>query len=321
MDLKSLLPKYEAQIKSDFEYVFTIFTPVYNRANTIKRVFDSLKNQTYKNFELVIINDGSTDNSHEVITDLVNSSNFPIQYINNTENRHKLFCMFQAVKLAKGEFFLTLDSDDACVNDALETFKKVYDDIPDNLKEQVCSLTSLCKDQYGNLIGEKFESDLYYSSTFKNMIANKYSFEKWGFTKTQVLKGIKINDYIYSKGLIPEGTIWNLLSKENFKTLYFNKILRIYYIDTENSLSSGHIENNALGRALYSLANINWFYKTYLLKNPILFLKQIYLLLLASKYLEYSRHVYSKAIDSILISIIFNCCWPFRKLITTKPLT
>lgn len=48
-------------------YFFTIFTPCYNGAKFIHRVFKSVASQTYKNFEWIIINDGSTDNSDEII--------------------------------------------------------------------------------------------------------------------------------------------------------------------------------------------------------------------------------------------------------------
>ncbi len=321
MDIKSLIPRYTAQPENLYDYTFTVFTPVYNRADTIKRVFDSLEKQTFKDFELLIINDGSTDNSHAGIETLIKECSFPVRYINNKENKHKMACLLQGVELAKGKFFLTFDSDDECTEDALEVFKNTYDAIPDDKKDSVCSLTCLCKDQFGSLVGEKFDTDLYYSSTFGNMIQNRYKNEKWGFTKTDVLKGVFINDYLFAKGYIPEGVIWNLLSKEGFKTLYFNNILRIYYIDTENNISSGHIKNNALGLAIYSLGNINWFYKDYFFKNPILFLKQVYLLLLSSKYLSFKRYEYSKAIESIFFRLIFNVCWPFRFLITPKSIS
>lgn len=321
MDLKSLLPTYSKQTPGTYDYTFTVFTPVYNRADTIKRVFDSLEKQTFRDFELLIINDGSTDNSSNVIEQLISSCNFPVRYINNLENKHKMACLLQGVNLAKGEFFLTFDSDDECTEDALEIFKKTYDAIPDERKDSVCSLTCLCKDQFGNLVGEKFDTDLYYSSTFGNMVIDRYKSEKWGFTKTDVLKGVSINEFMFAKGYIPEGVIWNLFSRENYKTLYFNDILRIYYIDTENNISSGQIKNNALGLAIYSLANANWFYKQYLHKNPTLFLKQVYLLLLSSKYLDFKRTEYIHAIESKFLKLTFNLCWPFKKLITAKPLS
>lgn len=321
MEINKLIPTFKKHHPEHYDYCFTVFTPVYNRADTVDRVFKSLELQSFKDFELLIINDGSTDGSHDVIESLIKTCSFPVRYINNSKNRHKMACLMQGIGLANGEFFLPFDSDDECTRDALKVFKETYDAIPDQLKQTVSSVTCLCKDQFGDIIGEKFDSDLLYSSTFENMVNDRYKSEKWGFTKTNVLKGIKIDEQLFSKGYIPEGVIWNLLSKEGFKTLYFNKVLRIYYVDTEGNISSGHIKNNALGLAVYSLANTNWFYKKYFSKNPILFFKQIYLLLLASKYLEIKRSEYSKSIKSTFLKIIFSLCWPIRVLITSKPLS
>ena len=321
MDLNLLIPTYDKQKTGIYNYKFTVFTPVYNRADTFERVYNSLKSQTFDNFEWVIINDGSTDNSHEVIESIIKLCTFPVRYIKNTENQHKMACLLQGINLAKGEFFLPFDSDDECTSDALEVFNDVYESIPEKIKDSISSVTCLCKDQYGDLVGEKFDTDLLYSSTFDNMVLNRYKSEKWGFIKTDVLKGVSVNNLLFSKGYIPEGTIWNLLSKEGYKTLYFNKILRIYYIDTVGNISSGNIKNNALGLAIYSLANINWFFKKYFFKNPILFLKQLYLLLLASKYLEFKRQNYSTNIKSSFLRLLFNLLWPFRAIITEKPLS
>lgn len=317
MKLKSLIPYFKEEISANsFEYRFTVFTPVYNRAKTIHRVFNSLNNQTFKDFELVIINDGSKDNSHEVILDLIKTATFKVNYINNSENKHKMGCFVQAIELAKGEFMLPLDSDDECTGDALEIFNNTYINIPDNLKDKISSVTALCKDQFGNLVGEKFEVSPYFSSTFQNMLDNKYDKEKWGFTKTDVLKHVVINPELYAKGYIPEGILWCLLSKSGYQTCYFNSVLRIYYIDeNDQNISSGSFKNNALGLAVYSLSILNWFQSKFF-KNPKLFLKWIYYLLLSSKHLSYNRVDYSKALDSWFFKLVFIAFWPIRKQIT-----
>ena len=67
MDLKHLLPYYSNKRDSNFEYTFTVFTSVYNRATTVKRVFNSLNKQTFKDFELIIIDDGSVDDTEKII--------------------------------------------------------------------------------------------------------------------------------------------------------------------------------------------------------------------------------------------------------------
>lgn len=316
MNLKMLLPTYSPMnSSSDFNYKFTVFTPVYNRSNTVHRVFESLEKQTFKNFELLIINDGSTDNSHETIKDLISKASFNICYINNKQNRHKMACMMQGVELAKGEFFLSLDSDDECVENALEVFFKRYNSIPLEKLSKISGVTCLCMDPNHHLIGEKFNKQPLYSSSFENRLNSSDLLEKWGFTKTDVLRGISINPEIYSEGYIPEGVIWNLIAKHQYKTLYTNDVLRIYYFDSDNRISNQDHEKDAFGMMIFSLCLLNWFYKDYFWENPRLFLLRIYALLRASNFLKFKWQDYVNAIDSNKIKLITTICWPIRKLL------
>ena len=58
----------------------TIFTPTYNRAHTLPRLFDSLVNQTNYEFEWLIVDDGSTDDTEEIVKTFI-TEKFPIRYI------------------------------------------------------------------------------------------------------------------------------------------------------------------------------------------------------------------------------------------------
>ncbi len=315
MSLKDLLPTYKKHEAISFKYTFTVFTPVYNRADTLARVFKSLNAQTFRDFELVMINDGSTDNSHEVALELMKTANFEINYINNDKNQHKMACFMEAIDVAKGEFILPFDSDDACVADALAVFKEEYDSIPSDKKSNISAVTCLCKDQFGNLVGEEFPVSPHYSNTFKQKLNYPNASEKWGFTKTEVLRGIQINPAIFSHGLIPESLIWELIAKQGFETKYVNKILRTYYIGTPNSLSIQNHKKDALGMAVYSLSILNWYYKSYLTKGPKLFAKRVYTLLRASQYLDFSLTQYQQVIQSRILKFCFTIGWPFKRLL------
>ncbi|MEO8933902.1 MAG: glycosyltransferase family 2 protein [Xanthomarina sp.] len=314
MNLKKLLPSYSSLEKpSEFDYKFTVFTPLFNRANTIHRVFDSLEKQTYKDFELLIINDGSKDNSHEIVQELISKSKMNIQYINNEENRHKMACIVQGTELAKGEFFLPLDSDDECVENALEILLERYNSIPNEKKSSISGVTCLCKNQHGNLIGEYFKTIPLYSSSFENRLNELNLEEKWGFVKMDILRGISINPELYSKGYIPEGILWNLIAKHDYKTLYTNDVLRIYHLDTANRISKLDHKGDAFGMMIFSLCILNWFYKDYFWKNPKLFLIRVYSLIRAAIFLDYKRKDYIQVIESFKIKALVNLSWPFKK--------
>lgn len=315
MNLRTLFPIYKTNTQFRPSCKFTVFTPFYNSEQTIHRVFNSLNNQTFKDFELILINDGSTDNSHEIVLELIETASFKVNYINNKENKHKMACLMQAVSLAKGDYFLPFDADDECSDNALEVFNYEFSIVTEPFKEHCITVTALCVDQNGENIGDKFPSNPLFSNTFKSHNIEGIKGEKWGFTKTEVLKGIYLNDYLYSKGLIPEGLLWNLLAKEGFITKYINVHLRVYYLNVENSISSSGIEKNALGAVIYNICNINWFYKGYRFKIPIYFLKCMYFFLQSSVFLDYKLKDYINAIDSKSMKALLIILWPLRRFL------
>ncbi|WP_178988429.1 glycosyltransferase family 2 protein [Winogradskyella schleiferi] len=316
MNFIDFIPTFNTEdIIENSEYRFSIFTPVYNRADTIHRVFDSLNSQTFTDFELILINDGSTDNSHQTILELLKTAKFKVNYINNAKNQHKMACYFQAIDLAQGEFLIILDSDDECVENALEVFSNSYDSIPENKKKMISGITAMCKDESGQVIGEKFPEYPYYSSTFRQNLYHPVVMERWGFTKTEILKRIKINPDMFAKGLIPEGLIWEFISSLGYETLYINEVLRIYYLDTHNRLSNRDHEKNSFGMAVYSLSVINWFSKDYFLKKPTYFLKRTYTLLRAAHYLNFKKQDYLRELPNITLRFLFNIGWHFKHLL------
>lgn len=314
MNLKSYTPVLNKPIiEQMFNYRFSVFTPVFNRADTIHRVFESLDKQTFKNFELIIINDGSTDNSHDVIKHLIKTAKFKVVYVNNKLNQHKMACFFQAINIAQGEFLLTLDSDDACSNEALATFDSIYESLSNEKKNILSGMTSLCMNSDNEIIGDKFPQDIYFSNSFKQSALYPRAAERWGFVKTEILKNIKINNNMFSKGLIPEGLIWEFISFLGYETCYVNKALRVYFFDANNRLSIRNHRENSFGMAIFSVSVLNWFSKKYLLKYPQYFLKRIYTLLRASKYLDYDLKTYLHSINNYLIKIIIILAWPLKK--------
>ena len=63
-----------------FKYTFTVFTPTYNRVDLLPKAYDSLRNQTFCDFEWVIVDDGSTDGTEAIVHEWSNEAPFPIHY-------------------------------------------------------------------------------------------------------------------------------------------------------------------------------------------------------------------------------------------------
>jgi len=229
-----------------YKYKFTVFTPTYNRANLIHRVYESLEKQTFRNFEWLIVDDGSKDNTKEVIEKFKKKADFPIRYIyQKNGGKHRAFN--KGVKEAKGEFFLTADSDDRFLSDALEKLKYYWDLIPENEKDNFSGVTGLCIDQNGDIIGDKYPKDIFDSNSFKSTFIYKIKGEKWGFQRTDILRKFPFKEF-EGERFIAESSVWFEISRF-YKTRYINEPLRIYEIN-EDSLSTNTINlriNNPQG--------------------------------------------------------------------------
>lgn len=99
--------------------MITIFTPTYNRAATICRTYNSLVNQTCKDFEWLIVDDGSTDGTENLVRQWIIEADFPIRYIVQP-NGGKYRAYNNGLKNAEGEFFFCVDSDDWLPVNAVE---------------------------------------------------------------------------------------------------------------------------------------------------------------------------------------------------------
>ncbi len=210
-----------------YRYTFTVFTPTYNRAHTLGQVFESLNSQTFRDFEWLIVDDGSTDNTELLIRQWQMMSDFPIRYIRQ-EHAGKHIAFNRAVREAKGELLLNLDSDDACVSEALERFKYHWDSIPESKRAQFSAVTALCKTSNGAIIGDRFPYDPTDSDSSEIRFRYRIGGEKWGFQRTDVLKDFPFPE-VQGGSYIPEGIVWTAIAKR-YKTRYVNEPLRIYRV-------------------------------------------------------------------------------------------
>lgn len=112
-----------------YKYKFTVFTPTYNRGNTLHRVFESLVFQSFDDFEWLIIDDGSSDDTAAVVSDFAKVASFPVRYYYQP-NSHKFKTILKAADLAEGELFYIVDSDDEILPDALKILYMHWEGIP-----------------------------------------------------------------------------------------------------------------------------------------------------------------------------------------------
>lgn len=97
----------------------TIFTPTYNRADRLHRVYDSLTKQNCYDFEWLIIDDGSADNTESIVQSFLDEKRFLLRYVKQ-KNGGKHRAYNRALELAQGDWFFCVDSDDWLADGAIE---------------------------------------------------------------------------------------------------------------------------------------------------------------------------------------------------------
>lgn len=140
----------------------TVFTPTYNRAYTIHKCYESLKRQTNKDFMWLVIDDGSTDNTKEIIDGYINEGIIDIKYIYQ-ENQGMHGAHNTAYKNIDTELNVCIDSDDYMPNDAVEKIIKFWNE---NKRDDLAGIAGLDSYEDGSIIGTRFPENLKESTLF-----------------------------------------------------------------------------------------------------------------------------------------------------------
>ncbi len=250
-------------------YTFTVYTGTRNRAHTLSRPYDSLCAQTYRDFEWLIVDNDSTDGTPELVAKWQAEADFPIRYLRH-ENRGHHGSSNRAVQEARGELFVTLDSDDGCVPTALERFKAIWDDIPEDRRERYSAVTALCVDENGQPIGTQFPSSPTDSNTTEIRYRHRVRGEKWGFQRTDVMRAHPYPTIPGYLGVLPSSVIWGEIGKQ-YLTRYVNEYLGVVRVEGADTLTSAGLSDlagTAIGAMMDAQAVIDGNFK-YFRYDPV----------------------------------------------------
>ncbi len=222
------------------ETKISVITPSYNRAHTLERVYESLKNQIYKDFVWIIMDDGSTDNTRELVDSFIKENKIQIEYFYN-RNRHKFITVFEGIKKVETPYFVVMDSDDTRPSDSLQILLEEVSKIEN--KEEFIAIMGNSEDEKGNLVGNPYPGNGFIGSIFEMRYKFKVRGDKNGIFITDSYKK-ELANYDYSpyegKGYIPQSVFFNIYDAKGLKTKFINKVVRIYHKDDddENSVSN-----------------------------------------------------------------------------------
>lgn len=234
----------------------TIFTPTYNRRKLIDNLYHSLLAQTDKNFEWLVIDDGSTDNTDKYFSELLAKPQlFPIRYLKQ-KNGGKHRAVNRGVKDAKGELFFIVDSDDTLLPNAIEKINQWVAALDGSHKWAGVSGLKGFSEQKN--VGQRA------SATFidaKNTERRKYHLEgdKAEVYFTNILQRYPFPE-IPGENFISEEIVWNAIARDGYYLRWFNEIIYICsYLDGGLSKDNTKDEQNPQGRLLWAKGQLESF--------------------------------------------------------------
>ncbi|MBO5779011.1 MAG: glycosyltransferase family 2 protein [Clostridia bacterium] len=249
-------------LSRDSHPTVSVFTCVYNMADKIHRVFDSMLAQTYPNIEHIIVDDGSTDDLAPLVRAYMEKAPYPVIFLQK-ENGGKHTATNLAWDTATGEYIIQLDADDAYLPHSIEYLVGKWNEIPEEVREQYWCVQGRCRDQIeGKMVGplypEKINS---LSHEEARKLAAQTPGEKIGMMKRAALEGYR---YPQPRGVkfVQEAVLWKPLNLR-YRTYYTNEIVRIYYIGEGGTLSTPSRTPQALSNRCWDAAWRIWHAKDY----------------------------------------------------------
>lgn len=226
----------------------TVFTPTYNRAYIIEQLYRSLRRQTCRDFEWLVVDDGSTDNTKELIEKLQKEDNpFSIRYYYQ-ENGGKHRAINRGLELARGELFFTVDSDDYLTDDAIEKVigweaslpkEKCFCGVAGNLGiTQTQTPNHIFEAEYldASLLSRYDKIDGERAVVFYTAIHRKYPYPVFDNEK-----------------FMTEAVAWNRMAHDGYKMRFYNDIIWIYEYRQDGLTKAGNsvFLNNPKGYGLW----------------------------------------------------------------------
>ena len=217
-----------------YQEKITVFTPTYNRAYILENLYHSLQRQTSMDFEWLVVDDGSSDNTQTLVETWQQENNpFPIRY-HKQENGGKCRAINKGLELARGKLFLNVDSDDYLTNDAIEKILSWESVLPED--GNFCAVagnlgTGPQETPNAPLPGEYFDGN---------------AFDRYGVVEGE--RAFAFYTEIHRQYLYPdcpgekfmtEAVTWNRMAHDGYRIRFYNDIIWIYEYKPDGLTQAG----------------------------------------------------------------------------------
>lgn len=239
---------------------FSIITPTYNRVNQLSKSINSVFTQTFNDYELIIIDDASTDDTlillnqyskHFKFITLVNKINLGVNKSKNLGS-----------EIARGKYLIFLDSDDEFKD--IDTLSNIYNIVSFNNSPPLLMFAVV--DNLNGLLLHKNELNGFYH--YKKFYQEKFLYESLPVVNREIFLSYKFLENIQGG----EGLTWKLICKFYSFIYISNSVSRIYDNNSTDRLSYKS-NDNIIRIKNVLIQDIKIFFIDYMRYNPILFLK------------------------------------------------
>lgn len=233
--------------------LITIFTPTYNRAYILPKLYKSLQEQECQDFEWIVVDDGSTDATEELIHKWKKERNaFPITY-EKVKNGGKHRAINRGVKLANSPLFFIIDSDDQLAPGAIQNILEMSR--LTTKRAGLAGFSGIRITPSGKTVGGDGNLEGWDYIDASNLEREHYNLlgDKAEVYFTEILKKYPFPEF-KGENFLDEGIVWNKIAQDGYKIRWFNKPLCIceYRDDGLTKNLNQKNFNNPKGFALYT---------------------------------------------------------------------
>lgn len=227
--------------------MITILTPTYNRAYCLTNLYESIKKQSSGSFEWIIIDDGSTDGTENLVQQWINEHAIVIKYFKQN-NFGKHVALNHGVTKSAADWIFIVDSDDEVSTDAIARIEEQIDWLPEKY-------TGLCFRKMNlkhELLGKSFDPRKIYIDTHPTDAAAIFEADlMYVFKKTMMEK--KPFPVIANEKFVPELFVWNAIGDLGLIRYFLHKIIVLgdYLPDGLSQNFKSQLKNNPKGFALF----------------------------------------------------------------------
>ncbi len=254
------------------EKTVTVFTPAYNRAHTLMRAYKSLQQQTVRDFEWLIIDDGSTDNTKELVQKMIEEADFTIRYYWK-ENGGRHTAVNYSYQYLRTPYVITLDSDDELMPDCIENIIRIWNEIPKEDYDRFwCISGREVNATTGQMVGKPWPEGINKLKGRKQRkVILKYSGEKHCCRKVAIHVQYPFPVYPDTK-FVSENTVWEVINRK-YDQYCVNDIFGKYHTESEDSLSNGgmHHETHYKTGYYYGLFYVNTLFDEFFMNYRVPF--------------------------------------------------